>query len=49
MLGTILIAAGVLAAGFLIYLAMKKAFKVGIFIFCIGIAFVALKYWLGVI
>jgi hypothetical protein len=45
----ILFGAVVVIAGFLIFYLLKKALKITLFVFCIGAAYVALKYFLGVI
>jgi len=49
MLQLIIITIVVLTAGFLMYYFLKKAFKAAVFVLCIGTAYVALKYFLGVI
>ena len=49
MLTWVFLAVAVVAGGFTIYYLFKKALKITLFIVCIGVAFVALKYFLGVI
>jgi len=49
MLQLIIITIVVLISGFLMYYLLKKTFKVAMFVLCIGMAYVALKYFLGVI
>jgi|TARA_Y100000034_G_scaffold89158_1_gene107194 hypothetical protein len=45
----ILYGAIVLVAGFLVFHLLKKALKLTLFVMCLGAAYVALKYFLGVI
>ena len=49
MLQLIIVTIVVLISGFLMYYFLKKAFKAAMFVLCLGAAYVALKYFLGVI
>jgi|ETNmetMinimDraft_2_1059921.scaffolds.fasta_scaffold502151_2 hypothetical protein len=49
MIETILVGAAVLISGFLLFFLLKKTLKLTLLVLCLGAAYVALKYFFGII